>query len=116
MSTDDRFDEAVPAGAGSSLDLALALARQGFRVFPLNPRSKEPATPNGFYAATSDAVAVERLWADYGGPGHNVGIRTGFDPATGGAWRFSTSTPRRTGRSGFASSNASTGRSGRHEP
>src|SRR5262245_32759537 len=68
---------------------ALAYARDHL-VFPCRPRSKEPATKNGFYAATRNPATIKRLWTN---PNNNVAIRTGLcshlfvldkDPRNGG--------------------------------
>ena len=58
----------------SCLDAALAYAARGFRVFPLLPNSKLPATPHGCKDATTDLETVRRLFT--GNPG-NIGIATG---------------------------------------
>jgi hypothetical protein len=34
------------------VEAALSYAAKGYHVFPCKPRSKVPATPNGFYDAT----------------------------------------------------------------
>lgn len=59
---------------------ALYADRLGWAVFPLKPRTKEPATANGFHAAESDPGLVRELW-DAHGHGCNIGLRTG--PASG---------------------------------
>ena len=56
-------------------EAALAYAGRGWRVFPLRPNSKEPATAHGFKDATADAGQVDRWWAKQ--PDYNVGIATG---------------------------------------
>lgn len=59
-----------------TIDHALALAEQGFRVFPLSPRSKKP--PRDFAwkeEATTDPDRIREWWkAD---PNFNVGVATG---------------------------------------
>ena len=57
-----------------------------FRLFPLLPKSKAPATSNGLYAATTDAAQLA-AWKKTN-PDYNWGVRTGegllvvdFDPA-----------------------------------
>ena len=55
-------------------DAALALAAQGFRVFPCTPGAKKPATPNGCKNATREAREVSRLFTN---PRYNLGIATG---------------------------------------
>jgi hypothetical protein len=73
------------------LEMALSYANRGKAVFPLLPRSKTPATPNGFKDATTNADAIRDWWhtaADY-----NIGLPTGavndlvvldIDPRNGG--------------------------------
>lgn len=45
----------------------------GWAVFPLKPRSKEPATAHGFKDATKDQAQIERRWTG----AHNIGVATG---------------------------------------
>jgi hypothetical protein len=49
-------------------EAALWLASRGLPVFPVIPKSKAPATNNGFYSATTDPDVVRKWWAtkDYG--------------------------------------------------
>ena len=47
----------------SMLDAAVALAAHGFPVFPCRSKSKEPATPHGYKAATRDAEQIRTWWA-----------------------------------------------------
>jgi hypothetical protein len=54
---------------------ALSYAEKGYLVFPCKPKSKEPATKNGFYDATTDEEAIREWWAR--NPNYNVAIRTG---------------------------------------
>jgi len=56
------------------LNMALALAKAGYRVFPCKPFSKAPATTNGFYDATTDEDQIH-AWFDR--PGLNLAIATG---------------------------------------
>ncbi|MBO6539868.1 MAG: bifunctional DNA primase/polymerase [Rhizobiaceae bacterium] len=59
------------------LEHALALARRGFRVFPLAPNSKIP--PAGLLwkqAATTDSAQIRRWWQ--GEPTYNIGVATGY--------------------------------------
>jgi bifunctional DNA primase/polymerase-like protein len=51
-----------------------AYAARGWQVFPLKPRSKEPATWRGFYDATTNPATLERWFAKFP---YNVGVRTG---------------------------------------
>jgi hypothetical protein len=54
---------------------ALAHASRGWHVFPLKPKSKEPATWRGFYDATTNPATLQR-WFASGFP-YNIAIRTG---------------------------------------
>lgn len=65
----------------SMLDHALALAAQGFRVFPLTPGGKEPAFSTDWKRiATTDTERIRAMWWDpvmeVDQP-YNVGIATG---------------------------------------
>ena len=66
-------------GQGRALaEAALAYARRGWPVLPLEPRGKRPAgrlVPNGLHDASSDPATVERWWRRM--PGANVGLATG---------------------------------------
>jgi hypothetical protein len=53
---------------------AIALAELGYRVFPVRPGEKTPATANGFYAATIDITEVESTWSE--NPSYNIGLPT----------------------------------------
>lgn len=57
------------------LDAALLYASLGWRVFPLLPRAKEPATAHGFKDAVTDAGQIRAWWRE--NPNYNVGIATG---------------------------------------
>src|SRR5262245_59795633 len=57
------------------LDMALNLASDGIPVFPCRRPDKRPTCPNGFYDATSDTVAVKRLWTAH--RGNLIGVPTG---------------------------------------
>jgi len=59
-------------GIKSLLDAALELAGKGYPVFPLRPGTKEPATPNGFRAATTDPEQIKRWWSE--NQNFNIGI------------------------------------------
>lgn len=54
---------------------ALSYGRRGWLVFPLRPKSKEPACHRGFYAATANPATIRR-WFD-NEHHHNVAVRTG---------------------------------------
>jgi hypothetical protein len=57
------------------LGTALALAHRGLYVFPIKPRSKEPACEHGCKDATTDANVIRRWWRFE--PSYNVAIATG---------------------------------------
>lgn len=63
--------------AGTMLAAALDYAGAGLAVFPLKPRTKLPATIDGFKSATTDAEQVRKWWARW--PDANVAIRTGAE-------------------------------------
>lgn len=50
-------------------------ASWGWPVFPLKPRSKQPATRHGFKDATTDPERIQRWWTRH--PDHNIGLPTG---------------------------------------
>jgi putative DNA primase/helicase len=56
------------------LQEALWYAESGIRVFPCWPRSKNPATKNGFYNATDNVEQVREWWRL--NPEYNIGIHT----------------------------------------
>src|SRR5580704_16884695 len=45
------------------LDIALQCAARGWYIFPCKPRSKRPATKNGFKDATLDVEQILAWWA-----------------------------------------------------
>jgi hypothetical protein len=53
---------------------ALALAAQGYPVFPV-AASKRPTCPHGFKDAATEATDIRRLWRDH--PGPLLGVPTG---------------------------------------
>lgn len=57
------------------MDAALGYAARGWRVFPLRPKSKEPATRHGFKDATTDEKRIRAWWTR--NPNANIGIATG---------------------------------------
>ena len=54
---------------------ALGYARRGWKVLPLIPREKKPATEHGLKDATSDPEQITRWWTD--NPNYNIGVVTG---------------------------------------
>lgn len=74
-----------------SLKEAIEYGQYGWAVFPLLPRSKAPACPNGFHDAVKDRSSIEALWGTR--TNLNLGIATGdrsgfwvldIDPDKGG--------------------------------
>lgn len=61
-------------------DAAVAYARMGWAVFPLEERDKSPATKHGFLDATTEVGAIDAVWRDY--PSCNIGVSCG--QASGG--------------------------------
>jgi hypothetical protein len=74
----DEFFEKSPAPP--LLQAALIYAAAGLAVFPLNQRTKTPATKRGFYDATTNPETIRRLWRV---TDRNIGIATG---AISGVW------------------------------
>jgi len=58
------------------IDAALKLAAQGFAVFPCQPKSKIPATRNGFYDASTNPATIKRWLAS--SQDYNIAVRTGM--------------------------------------
>lgn len=56
-------------------EAALLYAKEGLAVFPLKPRTKEPATFNGYKSATTNQEKIMRWWSE--NPNYNIGIATG---------------------------------------
>ena len=54
---------------------AVAYARQGWKVFPVKPRAKEPLIPTGFHGASCDPVTVTGWWTRW--PDANIGTSPG---------------------------------------
>ena len=63
------------------LQAALDYAARGFMVFPLWPRSKEPACKHGFKNATTNPATIRRYWLAQ--PDYNIAIATGI---VSGVW------------------------------
>jgi len=57
------------------MNAAQRLARRGLAVFPCLVGQKEPATANGFYAATTDGNIIAAWWRQQ--PHYNIGVATG---------------------------------------
>ena len=57
------------------LEAALLYASMGWPVFPLWPKSKDPATKHGFKDAVTDEGQIRRWWTT--NPNYNIGIATG---------------------------------------
>jgi hypothetical protein len=55
--------------------LAAGYAAQGWPIFPIKPRDKQPLTLTGFKAASSDAAQVARWWTTW--PDANIGCVPG---------------------------------------
>ena len=62
------------------LEEALAYAARGWKVFPVRPGLKTPATPNGFKDATTDTEQIRLWWSE--GPKYNIGVATDSDSFT----------------------------------
>lgn len=56
-------------------DAAVAHGESGLQVFELAPREKKPATPHGFYDATTDVEDIRARWSR--NPDFNIGLRMG---------------------------------------
>ncbi len=57
------------------VEAALSYAEKGYHVFPCKPRTKAPATPNGFRDATTDEETIRGWWSE--NAEYNIAIRTG---------------------------------------
>ena len=56
----------------TTLAYALAYASLGWKVFPCKPKSKVPATKNGFHDASSEALIINAWWLNT--PDANVAL------------------------------------------
>ena len=56
---------------------ALNWVEQGYKIFPIAPGTKIPATPNGFKDATNDRAQIIQWYTD--NPNYGVGLPTGLD-------------------------------------
>lgn len=63
------------SGAPDLASAALDYAAQGLPVFPCNPATKSPLTPNGFRDASRDPATITRWWSQ--SPSAMIGIPTG---------------------------------------
>jgi hypothetical protein len=57
-------------------DCVFEYADEGYQVFPLKPREKDPATRRGFYDSTSNKAVLNRYFGGF--HPYNIGIRTGI--------------------------------------
>jgi Bifunctional DNA primase/polymerase, N-terminal len=68
----------MPDGSSAptcAFDAALSLASRGIPVFPCNPATKRPLTPNGFKNATTDPGVISSWWHTW--PPAMIGVPTG---------------------------------------
>lgn len=63
----------MPPTPNPALQEALDAVARGWRVFPLLPASKAPATAHGYHDATSDELSV-RAWFAGGAPDYGLGL------------------------------------------
>jgi hypothetical protein len=59
---------------------SVKLLALGLHIFPLNARSKHPATAHGFKDSSADPVTVEAWWAE--NPDYNIGVDCGASGIT----------------------------------
>lgn len=67
---------AVAAVPNERLRLAMIAGQLGYKIFPLKPNTKEPATRHGFKDATSDVEQIDAWWFE--NPDYNIGLATGM--------------------------------------
>jgi len=65
-------DMASQSGISELHEAARNWAQAGFAVFPCQPFSKIPATPNGLHDATTDLDQIDAWWSE--NPTYNIGI------------------------------------------
>ena len=68
--TEEELEELSPLGRA-----AVWYCENGFAIFPLKPRSKEPATNHGLNDWFDDPESAKALWTRY--PNYNIGIACG---------------------------------------
>jgi hypothetical protein len=61
--------------ARSLVEAALAYARVGLPIFPIEPQGKRPLVAHGVYAATCEPRTIQRWWRRW--PRANIGMPTG---------------------------------------
>lgn len=54
---------------------AIKYAEMGYKIFPVMPNAKNPATDNGFKDASKDVKQIEKWWNE--NPNYNIGLPTG---------------------------------------
>jgi hypothetical protein len=64
-------------GLNPNLNRALALAAQGFPVFPCDKEDKSPLTPHGFKDATTNEGVIHLAWFGGAYPEALIGVATG---------------------------------------
>lgn len=80
------------------LDAALGYAARGWKVFPIRPALKIPATPNGFKDATADADKITNWWtARMAFADRNIGVCTS---RASGIWVLDCDVDKETGELG----------------
>ncbi|WP_170958816.1 bifunctional DNA primase/polymerase [Magnetospirillum sp. 15-1] len=80
------------------VEIALRYAAAGMPVFPCDPATKRPLTPNGFHDATTDPAIIQAWWLQY--LGAMIGCPTG---AKSGIWVFDVDVDPTKGKDGEAS-------------